>query len=142
MSTSIHPTAVIAPKAQLGVDVKVGPYSVVGEDVRVGDRTEIGAQVVIDGATHTDEWTKPMEVASSVYGMGHGDLNNDTFEDVVIPGNSTDRNVHALSGVDGSTLWTFPTGGEINCLIVEDMDNDGQLDVVAGSDDQKVYIIN
>ena len=51
MSTSIHPTAVISPTAQLGQDVKVGPYSVVGEKVRVGDRTEIGAQVVIDGVT-------------------------------------------------------------------------------------------
>ena len=55
MSTSIHPTAVISSGAQLGQDVKVGPYSVVGANVRVGDRTEIGAQVVIDGVTHIGE---------------------------------------------------------------------------------------
>jgi len=55
VSTSIHPTAVISPGAQLGEDVKVGPYSVVGAKVRVGDRTEIGAQVVIDGVTHIGE---------------------------------------------------------------------------------------
>lgn len=51
MSTLIHPTAVIAPGAELGVDVEIGPHTVVGEHVRVGDRTRIGPQVVIDGNT-------------------------------------------------------------------------------------------
>jgi UDP-3-O-[3-hydroxymyristoyl] glucosamine N-acyltransferase len=39
----IHPTAVIAPSAQLEPGVAVGPYSVIEEDVRVGTGTEIGA---------------------------------------------------------------------------------------------------
>jgi len=47
----IHPTAVIAEGAELGVDVVVGPYSVVGSRVRVGDRTRIGPHVVLDGVT-------------------------------------------------------------------------------------------
>jgi UDP-N-acetylglucosamine acyltransferase len=51
MATSIHPTAVIAEGAELGVDVSVGPYSVIGPHVRVGDGTSIGPQVVIDGDT-------------------------------------------------------------------------------------------
>lgn len=51
MATSIHPTAVIAEGAELGVDVSVGPYSVIGPNVRVGDGTSIGPQVVIDGDT-------------------------------------------------------------------------------------------
>lgn len=51
MSTVIHPTAVIAPGAEIGQGVKIGPYSVVGACVRIGDRTTIGAHVVIDGVT-------------------------------------------------------------------------------------------
>ncbi|HED64386.1 MAG TPA: acyl-ACP--UDP-N-acetylglucosamine O-acyltransferase [Planctomycetes bacterium] len=51
MGTNIHPTAVIADGAELGVDVSVGPYSVIGPNVRVGDGSRIGPQVVIDGVT-------------------------------------------------------------------------------------------
>jgi UDP-N-acetylglucosamine acyltransferase len=55
MSTKIHPTAVIAPGAEIGVGVEIGPYSVVGAQVKIGDRTKIGAQVVIDGVTTLGE---------------------------------------------------------------------------------------
>ena len=48
MGTRIHSTAVIAPGAELGVDVEIGPYTSVGPRVRIGDRTKVGAQVVID----------------------------------------------------------------------------------------------
>jgi UDP-N-acetylglucosamine acyltransferase len=48
MST-IHPTAVIAPGAELGVDVEVGPYCVIGPHVRVGDGTHLVSHVVLDG---------------------------------------------------------------------------------------------
>jgi len=55
METKIHPTAMIAPGAELGIGVEIGPYSVVGAGVRIGDRTKIGAQVVIDGVTTIGE---------------------------------------------------------------------------------------
>lgn len=51
MATKIHPTAVIAPGAELGEDVTVGPYTVIGSRVRIGDGSRIGPQVVIDGVT-------------------------------------------------------------------------------------------
>jgi UDP-N-acetylglucosamine acyltransferase len=51
MGTHIHPTAVVAEGAELGLDVTVGPYAVIGPRVRVGDGTQIGPQVVIDGVT-------------------------------------------------------------------------------------------
>ncbi len=47
----IHPTAVIAPGAELGVEVAIGPYCVVGEGVRLGDRCHLDAHVVISGHT-------------------------------------------------------------------------------------------
>lgn len=37
----IHPTALISPKAQLGVNVSVGPFTVIHDDVIVGEGTVI-----------------------------------------------------------------------------------------------------
>ena len=51
MSTEIHPTAVVADGAVIGVDVKIGPHTVIGPQVSIGDRSSIGPQVVIDGVT-------------------------------------------------------------------------------------------
>jgi UDP-N-acetylglucosamine acyltransferase len=55
MATKIHSTAVIAPGAELGTDVEIGPYTVVGAQVRIGDRTRIGPQVMLDGVTEIGE---------------------------------------------------------------------------------------
>jgi UDP-N-acetylglucosamine acyltransferase len=42
---TIHSTAVIDPAAELGKDVRVGPYSVIEGDVTIGDRCLIGPRV-------------------------------------------------------------------------------------------------
>jgi UDP-N-acetylglucosamine acyltransferase len=47
----IHPSAVVSPRAELGIDVTIGPYAVIGDRVHIGDRTSIGAHVVVDGRT-------------------------------------------------------------------------------------------
>lgn len=47
----IHPTAIVAPGADLADDVEVGPYAVVGPNVRVGCGTTIGAHAVVEGWT-------------------------------------------------------------------------------------------
>lgn len=47
----VHPTAIIAPGAQLADDVAIGPYCVVGEHVEIGAGTRIGPHCVIDGHT-------------------------------------------------------------------------------------------
>lgn len=51
MSTQIHPTAIIHPGAQLGQNVKIGPYCVIGSAVTIGDGTQIFSHVVVDGYT-------------------------------------------------------------------------------------------
>jgi len=51
VSHSIHPTAIIDPRAKLGAGVSVGPYTVIDGDVEVGDGTTIGAHNVITGHT-------------------------------------------------------------------------------------------
>jgi len=45
--TFIHPTAIIDPDAQLGLNVQVGPYSIVENDVHIGDETQIDSHVLI-----------------------------------------------------------------------------------------------
>jgi UDP-N-acetylglucosamine acyltransferase len=44
---SVHPTAIVSPRAVLGSDVVVGPYAIVEDDVVVGDGTEIRAHAVV-----------------------------------------------------------------------------------------------
>lgn len=46
---SIHPTAIISPKAELGHDVMVGPYSIIGDDVVLHDGIRIASHCVIEG---------------------------------------------------------------------------------------------
>lgn len=50
-ATEIHPTALVAPGAQLGQGVRVGAYSVIGPNVEIGDRTEVASHVTIGGHT-------------------------------------------------------------------------------------------
>ena len=49
MATTVHPTAVVDPRARLGEGVEIGPYAVVGAEVEIGDGSRIGPHVVIDG---------------------------------------------------------------------------------------------
>lgn len=51
MASHIHPSAIIEDGAQLGADVRVGPFCHVGADVRLGDRAELKSHVVIGGQT-------------------------------------------------------------------------------------------
>jgi len=51
VSVRIHPSAIVEPGAQLGVDVAVGPGSIVGPHVTIGDRTRIDAHALVTGWT-------------------------------------------------------------------------------------------
>lgn len=47
----IHPTAIVAPGAELDADVVVDPYAIIGARVRIGNGSRIGAHAVVDGRT-------------------------------------------------------------------------------------------
>ncbi|MBI4597327.1 MAG: acyl-ACP--UDP-N-acetylglucosamine O-acyltransferase [Candidatus Omnitrophica bacterium] len=49
--TTVHPTAIVHPKARLGRGAAIGPYTVIGARVAIGDRTVVGAHGVIEGET-------------------------------------------------------------------------------------------
>jgi UDP-N-acetylglucosamine acyltransferase len=48
---SIHATALVAPGAELGDGVEVGPYCIVGDEVKLGDGVRLRSHVVIEGET-------------------------------------------------------------------------------------------
>src|ERR1043165_4913667 len=49
--TSIHPTAVVHPKAQIGSACMIGPYCVIGAHVAIGPGCCLHSHVVIEGQT-------------------------------------------------------------------------------------------
>lgn len=51
MATTIHPSALVDPAAQLGEDVFVGPFCTVGPNVKLGDKVRLISHVVVDGHT-------------------------------------------------------------------------------------------
>ncbi len=51
MTISIHPSAIVDAKAELGVDVEIGPYCVLGPHVCLGDGVRLHSHVVVDGHT-------------------------------------------------------------------------------------------
>jgi UDP-N-acetylglucosamine acyltransferase len=47
MATNIHPTAIIDCSAEIGTDVRVGPYTVIEGHVVIGDGTAVGPHAII-----------------------------------------------------------------------------------------------
>lgn len=50
-STDIHPTAIVAPSAEIGQDVQIGPFCTVGPDAVIEDGARLVSHVVVDGHT-------------------------------------------------------------------------------------------
>lgn len=48
---TIHPTAIVDPKAELDSSVEIGAYSIIGPNVKIGAGTVVGPHVVIEGHT-------------------------------------------------------------------------------------------
>jgi UDP-N-acetylglucosamine acyltransferase len=67
MATSIHPTAIVDPAAEIGKDVFIGPYCVVGAHVKLGDGARLLSHVVVEGRTSLGGGTVVYPFAS----LGH-----------------------------------------------------------------------
>jgi len=85
---SVHPTAIVSPRAALGRDVVVGPYAVVEDDVTIGDGTEIRAHAVVKRFTTLGRGNRVHEGA--VLGGEPQDLSFRDLETRLVIG---DRNV-------------------------------------------------
>lgn len=51
----IHPSAIVAPGAELGADVEIGPFCTVGPHVVLGTGTRLISHVAVDGWTRLGE---------------------------------------------------------------------------------------
>ena len=59
-----HPTAIVDPKAEIGVGVEIGPYSVIEKNVSIGEGTKIGPHVVIREGTQIGKRCQIFQFAS------------------------------------------------------------------------------
>jgi UDP-N-acetylglucosamine acyltransferase len=50
-ATRVHPSAVVAPEAELGVGVEVGPYAIVEAGARIGDGSLLHAHAIVRART-------------------------------------------------------------------------------------------
>jgi UDP-N-acetylglucosamine acyltransferase len=64
MAGNIHPTALVAPEAELAEGVEVGAYAVIGPGVQVGANTRIGPHAVIEGPTRIGADNQVFQFAS------------------------------------------------------------------------------
>jgi UDP-N-acetylglucosamine acyltransferase len=55
MAVAIHPTALVSPKAEIDIDVQVGPFAIVENDVVVGRRSTIGPRTLLASGTRLGE---------------------------------------------------------------------------------------
>lgn len=64
MTTKIHPTSIIHPKAQIDEGVEIGPFCVIGEEVKIGKGSKLHSHVVIDGRTNIGQENEIFPFAS------------------------------------------------------------------------------
>jgi len=63
VSVSIHPTAIISPRARIAAGASVGPYTVIEEEAVVGEDCEIASHVVIKRFTQLGRGNRVFEHA-------------------------------------------------------------------------------
>ena len=79
MTTQIHPSAIVAKGAELGRDVRIGPYCIVEDNTKIGDGTVLRASVHVCNYTEigpnctihdtpssaATRWTSPTKAKSA-----------------------------------------------------------------------------
>lgn len=60
----IHPTAIVSAKAELGNNVKVGPFAIIHDDVIIGDDSEVQSHAVIYNGARLGNRVKIFQSAS------------------------------------------------------------------------------
>lgn len=61
---SVHPTAIVDPKARIGENVRIGAYATIGPDVVLGDDVEVAAHAVLSGRTTVGARTRIFSFAA------------------------------------------------------------------------------
>src|SRR5882757_5302388 len=102
MAYAIHPTAIVAPGANLGEGVTIGPFCLVGETVTLADGVTLHSHVVVAGRTSIGARTQVYPFAS----LGHPP------QDLKYKGEASDLVIGADCLIrEGVTMNTGTAGG-------------------------------
>ena len=103
----VHPTAVVSSQANIGNDVRIGPYCVIGPESVIGDGVFLHSHVVIDGQTVVGEGTNIYPFAS--IGLPPQDLKYKGEDSSLIIGarNQIREHVTMNPGTEGGGMKTI-----------------------------------
>jgi UDP-3-O-[3-hydroxymyristoyl] glucosamine N-acyltransferase len=130
IASGVHPTAIVAALARIGVNVGIGPYAVIGEDAHVGDGTQIGAHGVIGAGCWIGEDCRihPRVTLYAGVRLGH---RVEVHSGAVI---GADGFGYAF---DGERYWKFPQAGIVE--IADDVEIGANATIDRGSlDDTRI----
>jgi len=114
VTARIHPTAIIDPRADLGVGVSIGPYAIVGPRVTVGDRCRIGPRATLQQNVRLAEGVSVGD--GSILGGDPQDLKYDGEETWVEVG--PDTIIREYSTINRATAATYKTTVGARCFIM------------------------
>jgi UDP-N-acetylglucosamine acyltransferase len=110
----IHPTAIVDKNAQLGENVKVGPFSIIENNVIIGKDCTIASNVLIAPGTRLGENCKIHNGA--VLGTNPQDLKFEDEETFLQIGNNT--TIREFATLNRGTTHSIYTRVGDNCLIM------------------------
>jgi len=110
----IHKTAQISPKAEIGQNVKIGPFTIVEDDVTIGNETEIRSNVVIASGARIGENCKIFNGA--VLATVPQDLKFENEKTTLEIGNNTTIREFATLNRGTTDHWKTVVGD--NCLLM------------------------
>ncbi len=70
-TAQIHPTSIIEDGANIGENVKIGPFCIIGKDVEISKGTNLHSHIVVNGSTKIGEYNEIFQFASI------GEINQD-----------------------------------------------------------------
>jgi UDP-N-acetylglucosamine acyltransferase len=112
--TRIHPTAIVAPDAQLGTDVEIGPFAIVGESCSLGDASVVAARATLE---------RNVTLGAKVH-VGSGSILGGPPQDVKYRGEQTTVEVgdgtviREYTTINRGTTHSFRTTVGKNCFIM------------------------
>ena len=112
---SIHSTAIIAPTARIGKDVKIGPYCVIDDNVTIGDGCTLHAHVVISGHTTLGKGNSVFPFASLGHAPQDLKFKGEKSELVIGDNNVIREHVTMNPGTEGGGMKTIVGN---NCLFM------------------------
>ncbi|MBM3468290.1 MAG: acyl-ACP--UDP-N-acetylglucosamine O-acyltransferase [Alphaproteobacteria bacterium] len=104
--SQIHPTALIDSKAQLGNDVKIGPFCCVGPDVVLGDNVTLISHVTIAGRTQIGSGTIIYPFASIGHPPQDLKYNGESSQLLIGENNKIREYVTLQPGTEGGGMLT------------------------------------